>query len=138
MERTLTIIKPDAVSRNLIGSIIAQLEENGLRVIALKRLRMTKEVAERFYAVHRERPFYDSLTAYMSTGPVVVCVLEGNKAITTLRSVMGATNPAQAAPGTIRARHGENVERNSIHGSDAPETALQEISFFFNALEIHV
>ncbi|MBN2383011.1 nucleoside-diphosphate kinase [bacterium] len=138
MERTLTIIKPDAVARNLIGTILAQLEQNGLRIIALKRVRLTKKDAEAFYAVHRERPFYKSLTDYMTTGPVVVAVLEGEQAISTLRSVMGATNPAQAEAGTIRARFAENVERNSIHGSDAPETAAREISFFFNELELHI
>lgn len=136
MERTLTIIKPDAVSRNLIGKILAQLEDEGLRIIALKRLHLNQREAEGFYAVHRQRPFFESLTTYMTTGSVVVAVLEAENAISKLRSIMGATNPDEAEPGTIRAQYGENVERNSIHGSDAPETAATEIAFFFNSLEI--
>ena len=135
-ERTLSIIKPDATRRNLTGMINARLEQAGLRIIAQKRLRLTLEQASRFYAVHKERPFFDSLCAFMTSGPVVVQVLEGENAVARNREVMGATNPANAAPGTIRKDFAESVEANSVHGSDAPETARREIAFFFSELEI--
>ncbi len=135
-ERTLAIIKPDAVERNLIGEIIAEIEKNGLKVVAMKMIRLTKKEAEGFYYVHREKPFFDSLTNYMSSGPIVVMVLEGEGAIEKWRRIMGATDPAKAEEGTIRKRFGLNVEKNSVHGSDSPESAKYEISYFFNALEI--
>ena len=134
--RTLSIIKPDATNRNLTGRINAKLEEAGLRIVAQKRIRVTREQAGEFYAVHRERPFYDELCTFMSSAPVVVQVLEGEDAVAKNREVMGATNPADAAPGTIRAEFAESVGENSVHGSDAPETAAQEIKFFFNDDEI--
>jgi nucleoside-diphosphate kinase len=136
IERTLSIIKPDATGRNLTGKINAKFEEAGLRIVAQKRIQMTKAQAGEFYAVHRERPFYDELCDFMASGPVVVQVLEGENAIAKNREVMGATNPADAAPGTIRAEFAESVGENSVHGSDAPETAAQEIAFFFSGLEI--
>ncbi|MFQ5985718.1 MAG: nucleoside-diphosphate kinase [Alphaproteobacteria bacterium] len=135
-ERTLSIIKPDATRRNLSGEINARLAEAGLRIVARKRLRLTRDQAQRFYAVHAKRPFYDSLCTYMSSGPVVVQVLEGEDAIARTREVMGATDPAKAAPGTIRADFGETVEANSVHGSDSPETAAFEIAFFFGDSDI--
>ncbi len=138
IERTLTIIKPDSVSKNLVGAIIAQLEKSGLRIVAMKMVQLTPQEAEGFYAVHRQRPFFASLTKFMSEGPIVPMVLEGEDAIRLLRDVMGATDPAKAAEGTIRKAHGTNIERNAIHGSDAPETARFEIGYFFNALEIAV
>ncbi len=136
IERTLSIIKPDATRRDITGKINAAFEEAGLRIVAQKRLRLTLERAQAFYAVHAARPFYDDLCAFMTSGPVVVQVLEGENAIEKNREVMGATNPAEAAPGTIRALHGESIEANSVHGSDAPETAATEISFFFSEDEI--
>ncbi len=136
VERTLSIIKPDATRRNLTGNIIARFEEAGLRVVAQKRVRLTREQAERFYAVHAERSFYDDLCAYMISGPVVVQVLEGDNAIALTREIMGATNPANAAPGTIRAELGESIEANSVHGSDSPEAAELEIGFLFGGMEI--
>ena len=136
IERTLSIIKPDATQRNLTGRINAKFEEAGLRIVAQKRIRLTREQAGQFYAVHRERPFYDELCAFMASGPVVVQVLEGEDAIARNREVMGATNPADAAPGTVRAEFARSVGENSVHGSDAPETAAQEIAFFFSDLEI--
>ena len=136
VERTLSIVKPDATRRNLTGKIVARLEGAGLRVVAQKRLRLTRAQAEAFYAVHRQRPFFDTLVAFMTSGPVVVQVLEGENAIARNREVMGATDPAKAAPGTIRKDFAENIEANSAHGSDAPETAAKEISFFFSDLEI--
>ena len=136
IERTLSIIKPDATGRNLTGKINAKFEEAGLRIVAQKRIRLTKEQAGRFYAVHKERPFYDELCEFMASGPVVVQVLEGENAIARNREVMGATNPADAAPGTIRAEFAQSVGENSVHGSDAPETAAEEIAFFFSGLEI--
>ena len=136
MERTLSIIKPDAVKKNLIGEVIGRFEKAGLRVVGLKMLHLTKDQAKGFYIVHKDKPFYDSLTDFMSEGPVVVMVLEGEGAIEKVRSIMGATNPADAAPGTIRADFGTNVERNVVHGSDSPESAEFEIKYFFNALEI--
>ena len=136
VERTLSIIKPDATKRDLTGRINARFEEAGLRIVAQKRLRLTRGQAEGFYAVHRERPFYDSLCAFMTTGPVVVQVLEGENAIAKAREIMGATNPANAAPGTIRADFAESLEANSVHGSDAPATAAFEIGYFFSGIEI--
>ncbi|MCH7931716.1 MAG: nucleoside-diphosphate kinase [Proteobacteria bacterium] len=136
VERTLLIIKPDATKRDLTGRINARFEEAGLRIVAQKRMRLTRGQAEGFYAVHRERPFYDSLCAFMTTGPVVVQVLEGENAIARTREIMGATNPANAAPGTIRADFAESLEANSVHGSDAPATAAFEIGYFFSGIEI--
>ena len=136
LERTLSIIKPDATHRNLTGRIITKFEESGLRVVAQKRLHLTRDRAEGFYAVHKERPFFDSLCAFMSSGPVIVQVLEGEKAIQRNRDIMGATNPEEAAAGTIRAEFAESIEANSVHGSDSPDTAAQEIAFFFNEDEI--
>jgi nucleoside-diphosphate kinase len=136
VERTLSIIKPDATRRNLSGAINDRFEKRGLRIIAQKRIRLSREQAERFYEVHVERPFYRALVAYMSSGPVVVQVLEGNDAVTLNREIMGATNPANAAPGTIRKDFAESIEANSVHGSDSPENAAQEIAFFFSGIEI--
>jgi nucleoside-diphosphate kinase len=134
-EQTLAIIKPDAVSRGLIGRIVTRLEEHGFKVRALKLVHLSKHVAEEFYRVHAQRPFYESLTTYMSSGPVVPLLLERDDAIQALRDLMGATDPQQAVPGTIRRDYGENIERNAIHGSDAAATAAIEIPFFFNHLE---
>lgn len=136
IERTFSIIKPDATRRNLTGAITARLEEAGLRVVASKRVHMTRAQAEGFYAVHKERPFFDSLCTFMTSGPVVVQVLEGENAIARNREVMGATNPAEAAEGTIRKDFAESIEANSTHGSDAPETAAQEIAYWFAETEI--
>lgn len=136
VERTLSIVKPDATRRNLTGQIVARLEGAGLRVVAQKRLRLTRAQAEAFYAVHKQRPFFDTLVAFMTSGPVVVQVLEGENAIARNREVMGATDPAKAAPGTIRKDFAESIEANSAHGSDSPETAAKEICFFFSDLEI--
>jgi len=135
-ERTLSIIKPDATRRNLTGAINDRFERAGLRIVAQKRLHMSKDVAGKFYAVHKERPFYNDLVTFMSSGPVVVQVLEGDDAIAKNRDIMGATNPANAAPGTIRKDFAESIEANSVHGSDAPETAAQEIAFFFAGIEL--
>jgi nucleoside-diphosphate kinase len=131
IERTFSIIKPDAVAKNVIGEIVSRFEKNGLRIIASKMVHLTKEQAQGFYAVHRERPFYNDLVEFMTSGPVVVQVLEGENAISKNRELMGATNPAEAAPGTIRADFARTVDENAVHGSDAPETAAQEIEFFF-------
>lgn len=136
IERTLSIIKPDATRRNLTGAIVARFEEAGLRVVAQRRMRLTAEQAQQFYAVHKERAFFDDLCAFMTSGPVVVQVLEGEDAIAKNREVMGATNPANADEGTIRRDFGESVEANSAHGSDAPETAAEEIAFFFRGIDI--
>lgn len=136
LERTFSIIKPDATRRNLTGKINAKFEEAGLRIVAQKRIHMTKAQAGKFYEVHAERPFYDELCDFMSSEPVVVQVLEGESAITKNREIMGATNPADAAPGTIRAEFAESVGENSVHGSDAPETAAVEIAYFFSGLEL--
>ena len=136
VERTLSIIKPDATKRNLTGKIIAKFEEAGLRVIASKRIHLTQAQAGKFYEVHKDRPFFGELTEFMASEPVVVQVLEGEGAIAKNREVMGATNPADAAPGTIRAEFAESVGENSVHGSDAPETAKEEIAFFFSGLEL--
>ncbi|MBI3769932.1 MAG: nucleoside-diphosphate kinase [Deltaproteobacteria bacterium] len=135
-EQTLAIIKPDAVRRNLIGEIIRRIEAAGLRVAAARLLHLTKTAAEGFYAVHRERPFFASLTAFMSSGPVMVMVLEGDGAIVSWRTLMGATDPAKADAGTIRKDLGLGVEQNATHGSDAPETARTEIAYFFSALDL--
>jgi nucleoside-diphosphate kinase len=136
IERTLSIIKPDATRRNLTGQINARFEEAGLRIVAQKRLQLTREQAEKFYAVHAERAFYNDLCAFMCSGPVVVQVLEGEGAIDLNRKIMGATNPANAEAGTIRKDFAESIEANSVHGSDAPETAAFEIGFFFSEIEI--
>ena len=136
VERTLSIIKPDATRRNLTGAIVARFEEAGLSVVAQRRMRLTPEQAQQFYAVHSERAFFDDLCAFMTSGPVVVQVLEGEDAISKNREVMGATNPANADEGTIRRDFGESVEANSAHGSDAPETAAEEIAFFFRGIDI--
>lgn len=136
VERTLSIIKPDAMAKNAIGTVIHKLEAGGLRVVASRMLQLTPEQAREFYAVHKERPFYDSLVAFMTEGPVIVQVLEGENAISKNREIMGATKPEEAAPDTIRAEVGQNVERNAVHGSDAPETAKEEIAFFFSGAEL--
>ncbi len=130
-ERTLSIIKPDAVAKNVIGKIYSRFESNGLRIVAARMLCLTPEQAGEFYAVHKGKPFYDDLIAFMTSGPVMVQVLEGEDAIAKNREIMGATNPKEAAPGTIRADFAETVDENAVHGSDAPETAAQEIAFFF-------
>ena len=135
-ERTFSIIKPDATRRNLTGAITAKLEEAGLRVVASKRIRMTREQAEGFYGVHRERPFFNDLCTFMTSGPVVVQVLEGDNAVQRNRDVMGATNPEQAAEGTIRKAYAESIEANSVHGSDSDDNARIEIDFFFSEDEI--
>lgn len=135
-ERTLSIIKPDATRRNLTGKINARFEERGLRIIAQKRLRLSRPQAEAFYAVHHERPFFNDLVSFMTSGPVVVQVLEGENAVALNREIMGATNPANAAPGTIRKDFAESIEANSVHGSDSPENAAIEIAFFFSGTEI--
>ena len=136
IERTFSIIKPDATKRNLTGKIIDRFESNGLRIIASKRIHMTREQAGEFYGVHKERPFYDDLVDFMISGPVVVQVLEGENAIAKNREIMGATNPAEAADGTIRKDFAESIDANSVHGSDAPETAAEEIKFFFTDAEL--
>jgi nucleoside-diphosphate kinase len=136
IERTLSIIKPDATRRNLTGAINDRFEKQGLRIVAQKRMRLSTELAERFYEVHAQRPFYRSLVDFMSSGPVVVQVLEGEDAVAKNREVMGATDPAKAAPGTIRKDFAESIEANSAHGSDSPENAAQEIAFFFSEIEI--
>jgi nucleoside-diphosphate kinase len=136
IERTLSIIKPDATARNLTGAINALIEKAGLRIVAQKRVRMTREQAETFYAVHRERPFFRDLVEFMISGPVVVQVLEGENAVAKYRDVMGATNPAQATEGTIRKLYAKSIGENSVHGSDAPETAEREIAQFFSGNEV--
>jgi nucleoside-diphosphate kinase len=136
VERTLSIIKPDATRRNLTGKINARFEEAGLRIVAQKRIRLTKEQAEKFYEVHADRSFFDELVAFMTSGPVIVQVLEGENAVMANRDIMGATNPANAAPGTIRKDFAESIEANSVHGSDSPENAASEIKFFFSKSEI--
>jgi nucleoside-diphosphate kinase len=136
IERTFSIIKPDAVAKNLIGAVTAKLEAGGLRILASKMVRLSEAQAKAFYAVHRERPFYKDLVKFMTEGPVVVQVLEGENAIARNREIMGATNPEKADPGTIRKEFATNIERNAVHGSDAPETAAQEIAFFFSAAEL--
>ena len=136
VERTLSIIKPDATRRNLTGKINAKFEEQGLRIVAQKRLRLTEDMAGRFYAVHKERPFFKDLVSFMASGPVIVQVLEGNDAVAANRKIMGATNPANADAGTIRKEFAESIDANSVHGSDSLENARQEIAFFFAETEI--
>lgn len=136
IERTFSIIKPDATERNITGKVIDKLESAGLRIVASKRIHMTREQAEGFYAVHKDRPFFGELVDFMISGPVVVQVLEGENAVAKNREVMGATNPKEAAPGTIRAEHARSIGENSVHGSDAAETAREEIAFFFTEAEI--
>jgi nucleoside-diphosphate kinase len=136
MERTLSIIKPDAVKRGLIGEVVKRLEQNQLNIAAMKMIYMNKDQAQGFYAVHRERPFFESLTDFMTSGPVVVMVLEGDNVIARYRELMGATNFEEAAEGTIRREFATDIEKNVVHGSDAPETAAFEISYFFNSFEI--
>lgn len=136
VERTLSIVKPDAVGKNLIGKIYSRFEDAGLRIVAARMLRLSREQAEQFYAVHKQRPFYGDLVSFMTSGPVMVQVLEGEDAIARNREVMGATDPKKAEPGTIRADFADNVEENAVHGSDAPETAATEIAFFFSDSEI--
>jgi nucleoside-diphosphate kinase len=136
VERTLSIVKPDATRRNLTGKINARFEEAGLRIVAQKRIRMSKDAAERFYEVHRERPFFGELVSFMISGPVVVQALEGENAVARNREIMGATNPANAAAGTIRKDFAESIEANSVHGSDSLENARREIGFFFSECEI--
>jgi len=136
VQRTFSIIKPDATRRNLTGAITQRFEENGLRIVASKRIHMTRAQAEGFYGVHKERPFFNDLVAFMTSGPVVVQVLEGENAIAKNRDVMGATNPKEADAGTIRADFAENIEANSVHGSDGPDTAAEEIKFFFTDAEL--
>ena len=137
IERTFSILKPDATERNLTGAINALIEKAGLRIVAQKRVRITKEQAERFYAVHKARPFFGELVSFMTSGPVVVQVLEGENAIAKYRDVMGATDPAKAAEGTIRKVHARSIGENSVHGSDAPETAAIEVAFFFPGMAIY-
>lgn len=136
IERTFSIIKPDATARNLTGAINAMIEQAGLHIVAQKRIKMTREQAEIFYAIHRERPFFGELVGFMISGPVVVQVLEGDNAVAAYRDIMGATDPAKAAPGTIRKAHAKSIGENSVHGSDAPETAAKEITQFFAGNEI--
>jgi nucleoside-diphosphate kinase len=136
LERTLSIIKPDAVKKHAIGDILKTLEDNGFRILGMRMLEITKEQAEGFYAVHAGKPFYDSLTTFMSSGPIVVLALEKESAIADLRAIMGATNPAKAEEGTIRKKWGSSIEHNAIHGSDAEETARFELSYFFAGCEL--
>lgn len=136
MERTLSIIKPDGVKKNIIGKIISRFEDQGLRIVALKKTVLSKNEAGKFYIIHKDKPFYDSLTRFMSEGPIVVMVIEGQNSISKVRDIMGATNPVNALSGTIRKDFAESMERNIVHGSDHPETAEIEIRFFFSELEI--
>ena len=136
MERTLSIVKPDGVGKNLVGEVLRRFEEKGMRIVALKMIHLSKEQAEGFYHVHRERPFFSSLTDFMSSGPCVVMVLEGDGAIFRVRAIMGATNPEEAEPGTIRKDFASGIERNIVHGSDSQESAAYEIGYFFSELEI--
>jgi nucleoside-diphosphate kinase len=136
MERTLAIVKPDAVEKKVVGSILARIEEEGFSVVAMRMVRMSREEAEGFYAVHRERPFFKDLTAFMSSGPAVVMALEADDAIKRWRDVMGVTDPAKAADGSLRKQFGTNIERNATHGSDAAETAAAEIAYFFGGIEL--
>jgi len=131
-ERTLAIIKPDAVKKRVIGRIIQRIEDEGFNILGLKMVKLSQEEAKKFYAVHKDKPFYDSLTDFMSSGPIVVILLEGEQAVKHWREVMGATNPAEARPGTLRREFGFSIERNAVHGSDSPQTAEAEIKFFFN------
>lgn len=133
----MVLVKPDGVKKNLIGEVIRRFETEGLKVVGLKMVRLTKEAAQGFYHVHKDKPFFESLTDFMSEGPIVAMVLEGERAIERVREIMGATDPKKAAPGTIRGLYGDNVQENIVHGSDSPESAGFEIPYFFNALEIH-
>ena len=137
MERTLSIIKPDGVSRGLIGEVIKRFEKNDIKIVAMKMVKLTREDAEQFYAVHKERPFFGSLTEFMTSGPIVPMILEGENVIEKNRTLMGATNYKEAAEGTIRRDFATDIEKNIVHGSDAPETAAVEIAFFFNQMEIN-
>lgn len=137
IEKTLSIIKPDAIRKNIVGEVIARLEKGGLKIVAAKMLHLSQQQAESFYGVHKERPFFKDLVAYISSGPVLAMVLEGNNAISTNREIMGATDPKKAAQGTIRADFADSIEANVVHGSDGPETAKTEINFFFAPHEIH-
>jgi nucleoside-diphosphate kinase len=136
IERTFSIIKPDAVAKNVIGEIYSRFEKNGLKIVAAKMLHLTQEQAEGFYAVHKERPFFKDLVSFMITGPVIMQVLEGENAIAKNREIMGATNPKDAAPGTIRADFANSIDENAVHGSDGPDTAKEEIAFFFSDNEL--
>ena len=136
VERTLSIVKPDAVAKNVIGDIYSMFEQAGLKIVGARMMRLSKERAGEFYAVHKERPFYDDLVAFMSSGPVLVSVLEGEGAIAKHREVMGATNPAEAAEGTIRKRFASSIDENAVHGSDGPDTAKEEIAFFFDDADV--
>jgi nucleoside-diphosphate kinase len=136
IERTLSIIKPDAVAKHVIGQIYTRFEDKGLKIVAAKMMHLTQQQAQQFYAVHRERPFFNDLVTFMTSGPVMVQVLEGEQAISRHRDVMGATNPQEAAPGTIRADFADSIDANAVHGSDGPDTAKQEIEFFFSPQEI--
>ncbi len=136
LQRTFSIVKPDATKRNLEGQILADIQAAGLKIVAMKKVQLTRAQAEGFYAVHKERPFFGELVEFMISGPVVCSVLEGENAIAKYREIMGATNPANAEEGTIRKKYAESIEANSVHGSDAPETAAFEISYFFNAFEL--
>ncbi|WP_133127257.1 nucleoside-diphosphate kinase [Legionella nagasakiensis] len=137
MELTLSIIKPDAVAKSVIGQIYARFEQAGLNIVAAKMLHLSKEQAERFYAIHKDRPFFNELVSFMTSGPVMIQVLEGKNAVAKHRDIMGATNPKEAAPGTIRADFAESIDANAVHGSDSHETAAQEIAFFFEPHEIY-
>ena len=136
IERTISIIKPDAVAKNVIGDIYNRFEQAGLKIVAAKMKHLSRREAEGFYAVHKERPFFNDLVEFMTSGPVMIQVLEGEDAIAKNRELMGATNPAEAAPGTIRADHASTIDENAVHGSDAPETAATEIAYFFSTIEI--
>jgi nucleoside-diphosphate kinase len=135
-ERTLCIVKPDAVAAGRLGPVLEQIEASGLRIVAMRRVRLSVPEAEGFYAVHRERPFFADLVRFMSSGPIVVCALEADDAINRYRKLMGATDPAKADPGTLRRRFGTNIERNAVHGSDGPETARSEVAYFFRETEL--
>ncbi|WP_153109356.1 nucleoside-diphosphate kinase [Propionivibrio limicola] len=137
IERTLSIIKPDAVARNLVGKICSRFEENGLRIVAARMVWLSAREAGEFYAVHKERPFFNDLVVFMSAGPVMVQVLEGDDAIARNRALMGATDPKKAAPGTLRADFAESIEANAVHGSDGPETAKTEVAFFFPEMDVY-
>jgi nucleoside-diphosphate kinase len=137
IERTLSIIKPDAVAKNVIGQILSRFEAGGLKVVAARMMQLSRADAEAFYAVHRERPFFKDLVDFMVSGPIMVQVLEGEAAIARNRELMGATDPKKAAPGTIRADFADSIDANAVHGSDAPETARQEVAFFFPAMSVH-
>ena len=137
MEKTLSIIKPDGVKKNIIGEVLKRFEEKGLRIAGLKKIKLTKEEAQEFYIIHKERPFYESLTDFMSEGPIVVLVIEGENAISRVREIMGATNPKEALPGTIRSDFASDIEHNIVHGSDSAVSASYEIPFFFSAITIY-